>query len=282
MLSRATLPHLLRGEGNSQFGTGEWLMTRHGQEALTGATPGVGGPADPQWGALYRAGAMSAGLAVSCYVVALVVVATTSTQPTSGGARVLEYVDAHRTVYVLRQVLWTAPNLFLMVVFLGLAVALRQHSKSYAAIGGLIAISSWAVAFAWPTTGDGSLAMVVLSDKYSAADTTVARAPFVAGAEVLIALNDVPALIGVLQTLGILLISLLMLRGTFSRGVAWLGAATGAIGVISEILRPVLGAAYALYGVLLIVWMTWIGVALWRLGPASSRASTRRASSRGL
>jgi hypothetical protein len=33
----------------------------------------------------------------------------------------------------------------------------------------------------------------------------------VAGAEVLIALNDVPAVIGVLQTLGILLISLLSL-----------------------------------------------------------------------
>jgi hypothetical protein len=153
----------------------------------------------------------------------------------------LEYVDAHRTVYIVRQLLWLAPSLFLMVVFLALAVALRHQGKSFAAIGGLIAIASWAVSFAWPTTGDGSLAMVVLSDRYADAGTLAERAPFVAGAEVLIALNDVPAVIGVLQTLGILLISLLMLRGTFPQGVAWLGTATGAIGVISEVLRPVLG-----------------------------------------
>lgn len=51
--------------------------------------------------------------------------------------------------------------------------------------------------------------MVLLADKYAAATTAAERAPFVAGAEVLIALNDVLAVIGVLQTLGILLISLL-------------------------------------------------------------------------
>jgi hypothetical protein len=73
--------------------------------------------------------------------------------------------------------------------------------------------------------------MVLLADKYAAATTAAERASFVAGAEVLIALNDVPAVIGVLQRLGILLISLLMLKGPFARALAWLGVATGAIGV---------------------------------------------------
>jgi hypothetical protein len=50
-------------------------------------------------------------------------------------------------------------------------------------------MASWAVSFAWRTTGDGSLAMVLLSDKYAAAATAAERAPFAAGAEVLIALN---------------------------------------------------------------------------------------------
>jgi hypothetical protein len=122
----------------------------------------------------------------------------------------LQYVDAHRTIYIVRQLLWLVPSLFLIVVFFALAVALRHLGKSFAAIAGLIAVASWVVSFAWPTTGDGSLAMVLLADKYAAATTAAERAPFVAGAEVLIALNDVPAVIGVLQTLGILLISLLM------------------------------------------------------------------------
>lgn len=254
-------------------------MARHGGDALAGATPGVDrprDPADPAWGPLYRAGALSAGLVVTSYAAGLVIVASTSAPPSAGGAGMLEYVDAHRTVYIVRQLLWMAPSLPLMVVFLALAVALRHQGTSVAAIGGLVAVASWAVSFAWPTTGDGSLAMVVLSDKYADASTEAARAPFVAGAEVLTALNDVPAVIGVLQTLGILLISLLMLRGTFSRGVAWLGTATGAIGVISEVLRPVLGWAYALYGLLLFVWLIWIAAALWRhASPRQHQAAAR-------
>jgi len=233
------------------------------------------GSADPAWGPLYRAGALSAALAVIAYAVALVIVSVTSAPPTSGGAKVLEYVAAHRTVYIVRQVLWLTPSLLLMVVVLALAVAVRRQGKSLAAVAGLVAIASWAVSLAWPTTGDGSLAMVVLSDKYAAAGTVADRAPFVGGAEVLIALNDVPAVIGVLQTLGILLISLMLLRGPLGVGVAWLGAATGAIGVISEILRPVLGGAYAVYGLLLFAWLIWVAVALWRYG-ASATASAAR------
>ncbi|MBB4742786.1 hypothetical protein BJY16_006245 [Actinoplanes octamycinicus] len=204
---------------------------------------------------------------------ALVIFAGAGAPPTSGGAGVLEYVEAHRTIYIVRQLLWTVPSLFLLVVFLALAVALRSRSRSIAAIAGLIAVTSWAVSFAWPTTGDGSLAMVLLADRYAEASAVADRAPFVAGAEVLIALNDVPAVIGVLQTLGILLISLVMLDGPFATGVAWLGVATGAIGVIAEVLRPILGAAYAVYGVLLFVWLIWVGVALWRHSSAVSPAT---------
>jgi hypothetical protein len=138
-----------------------------------------------------------------------------------------------------------------MVVFLALAlaVAVRRHGRSYAAIAGLIAVTSWAVSFGWPT-GDCSLAMVLLSDRYAAATTPAEQASYAAGAEVLIALNDAPAMIGVLQTLGLLLVSLQMLRGTFARGLAWLGVATGVIGIASEALRPVLGWTYVLYGLL--------------------------------
>jgi hypothetical protein len=92
------------------------------------------------------------------------------------------------------------------------------------------------------------------------------RAPFIGAAEALIAFNDVPAPLGVLQTVSLLLIALLMLRGIFSTGVAWLGVATGIVGIVSEALRPWLGWVYAGYGLLLFVWMIWIAWELWRLG----------------
>jgi hypothetical protein len=231
------------------------------------------GAAERQWVPLYRAGALSAGVAVLLYVVAFVVFAVSEQPPESGGAALLEYVEAHRTVYILRQVLWLVPNLFLMVVLLALAMALRDQSRSLALVAGVVGVSSWAVAFAWPTTGDGSLAMVVFSDRYADATSATERATSVAGAEVLTALNDVPAVIGVLQTLGVLLIGLLMLRGRFAKGLARLGMATGALGIASEILRPILGWAYAVYGLLLFAWLAWVAVGLWRLARTTAVAT---------
>jgi hypothetical protein len=243
--------------------------------------PVEGGPAvadrtpDRSWRPLYRAGAVAAALAVSMYVVALVGFAVTAAPPTTGGAAILEYVADHRTGYIVRQVLWLAPSLPLMVVFLALAVALYRTNKSFAAVAGVIGVASWAVSFAWPTTGEGSLAMVPLSDRYAAAATDAERATFVAGAELLVALNDAQVMIGVLQTFGILLIALLMLKGDFARGLAWLGVATGAIGIVAEALRPLLGWGYAVYGLLLFVWLIWLAWALWRLGaPPAATATT--------
>ena len=62
-----------------------------------------------------------------------------------------------------------------------------------------------------------------------------------------------------------------MLRGVFPTGLAWLGVATGGIGIISEALRPLLGWAYTVYGLLLFVWLIWVAVALWRLGGQTAR-----------
>lgn len=228
-----------------------------------------------EWAALYRAGAVSAAVAVSLYVAGFILAIVTSAPPASDGVATLEYVDAHRTGYIVRQLLWTAPNLFLMVVFLALTVALRGHGRGEAAVAGLVSVSSWAVAFAWPTSGDGSLAMVVLSDRYADAAGAAERASLVAGAELLDALNDVPAVVGVLQTLGLLLVALLMLRGTFPPWLARLGVVTGLVGICSEVLRPVLGGAYAAYGLLLFAWLAWVAIALWRLAevPEGHRVS---------
>jgi hypothetical protein len=224
---------------------------------------------DPTWWPLYRAAAVAAGFAVVLYVVALVlfVVTPAPPPPAAGGAAMLEHVAANRVVYVVKQVLWVAPNLLMIVVTLALAVALVQVNKSFALTAGVIAVASWAVSFAWPTTGEGSLAMVVLSDHYAGAATDANRVASVVGAELLLALNDLPAIVlGVLQALGILLLAVLMTRGVFSPGLAWLGVTAGALGLAAEAFRPWLGWAYAVYGIVLFAWLIWVAVSLWRLG----------------
>jgi len=70
----------------------------------------------------------------------------------------------------------------------------------------------------------------------------------------------------VLQTAGVLILSIGMLKGVFPRSVAYLGIVTGMLGVVSEALRPVMGIGCALYGVLIVVWFGVIGWRLYRLG----------------
>ncbi len=217
------------------------------------------------WRPLYRAGALSTGLAVVLYIVALVLVFATDLAPTSGGADMLGYIDGNRTLYIVKQVLWLFPSVLLMVTFLALAVALMDVNRSWALISGVIGVASWAGTFAWPTSGEGSFVLVMLSDRYASASTEAERAALVASAETMMAYNDAPAALGVMQALGVLLVSGVMLRGVFPRGLAWLGVATGAIGIICEALRPWLGIAYSTYGVLLFIWMIWATLALWRL-----------------
>jgi hypothetical protein len=65
--------------------------------------------------------------------------------------------------------------------------------------------------------------------------------------------------------------SLLILGDVSNRGVAWLGVATGAIGVVAEVLPPVFGWAYVLCGVLLLVWLIGIAFVLWTLGAQTLR-----------
>src|SRR5215471_3992681 len=122
-----------------------------------------------------------------------------------------------------------------MIVFLALFMALKHLNKSLAAIGALIAIASQIIGLAYnssPQSLNGAL--VILSSQYMEATTAIQKAAYAAAAESLMAVaNSVSAS-------GILIISLVMLKGVFHRGIAYLGVATGTIAVFSEIFRPVI------------------------------------------
>jgi hypothetical protein len=64
-----------------------------------------------------------------------------------------------------------------------------------------------------------------------------------------------------------------MLRGVFPRAVAYLGIATGILGIAGEALRPVIEGGYGVYGLLLLVWMGAVGWRLYRLGADLSAGS---------
>jgi hypothetical protein len=78
----------------------------------------------PSWRSLYRAGGVSAWLFVVLNLIALVL-DLTAPPPILGGVATLEFIAAHGISYILEQVLWLAPGLFAMIVFVALYPVLK-------------------------------------------------------------------------------------------------------------------------------------------------------------
>ncbi|HEU5383579.1 MAG TPA: hypothetical protein VFV38_49895 [Ktedonobacteraceae bacterium] len=223
---------------------------------------------DPSWRSLYRAGGISAILFTVSVLVAIVLIMIMPPPLNADGVTTLHYIASHKAVYVIEQVLWLAPGVFGAVTFVALFSALKHLNKSYVALGTLAGFVSWVLGLAIPTTGGGAPVLVVLSDQYLAASTVAQHTALATAAEVFIAQNNTPSASGLLAPVGILILSLVMLKGVFPRRVAYLGIVTGALGIVSEALRPMIGPGYIVYGLLLPIWFLVIGWKLSRLARA--------------
>ncbi len=220
---------------------------------------------DQSWRGLYRVGGISAILFVVPVLVAIVLIVIAPPPLNADGATALQYVASHKVLYLVEQILWLAPSVFALVVFLALYQALKHLNKSYAALGALAGIVSWALTLAQPVTGGGAPVLVYLSDHYMTASTVAQHTAFATAAEVFLAENNITSAVGILTPVGILIVSLVMLKGVFPKGIAYLGIVTGALGIVSEALRPILGPGYFVYGLLLPTWFLAVGWKLYRL-----------------
>jgi hypothetical protein len=111
--------------------------------------------------------------------------------------------------------------------------------------------------------------LVYLSDHYVAATTVAQRTVFATAADSLIAQNNIVSVGGILFAVGVLVISLAMLKGVFHKSIAYLGIVTGVVGIICEAFRPILGPGYSLY-LILLIWLVAVGWKLYRLGSSNS------------
>ena len=158
------------------------------------------------------------------------------------------------------QTLLVGPVGLTLITFPALYIALRHLNRSYAAIGGVIGIASVVLCLVPFSCVNG---LVYLSYQYAGA-TGAEQATFASAADALLAQNNSVSVGGVLFALSILVISIVMLKGVFSKWVAWLGIVSGGVGIICESLRPMIGAAFSIYSVVLI-WLIAVGWKLYRL-----------------
>ncbi|WP_448810523.1 DUF4386 domain-containing protein [Agromyces bauzanensis] len=221
-------------------------------------------PSDPEYAQLYRV----AGVASLLYVllsVAALAIDFAAPPPATGGVETLEFIAGHKVTYIAEQILWIAPDILPVLTFLALYLALRHVDRGLALVSAAVGGIPWAVLLAIPVSSRGSLVLVTLSDWYMAAATPELRDRYATAAEAIIAEGNTPAIAGVLAAVGILLVSLVMLRSTLPRTLAWLGIATGVVGVASEVLRYAAPMFYSVYGLLLWAWFVMVGIVLLRL-----------------
>ncbi len=224
------------------------------QRAAAGAT-------GADWQTLYRAGGVSAFVFVLLVLVPVVLVFVAPVPPRDG-AGVLDYIAQHRWVYLAELICFVGLAVPAIVVFCALAVALSGVDRGVALLGGVIGVVSETIALALgssPQSLHGGL--VVLSDAYVRAGDTD-RSALAAAAEALVAATNAVSWAGILTAAGIGMLSLLMRRGGFGVGLGILGIITGVLGLVFEATRPMIGAWYSVYGLLLPLWFGLVG---WRL-----------------
>lgn len=228
--------------------------------------------APPQWAAtgrswerLYRLGGGAAALFVVLVLIPMTLVFAAPVPPAEGGP-LLTYIAAHKGVYLTQLICFVGLAVPALVVFAAVGLALSAVDRSIAVVGGLLGIVSETIALSLgssPQSLHGGL--VVLSDAYATAGTEAQRAGLVGAADALIAATNAVSWAGILTALAILILSSLMGSGGFGRALAVLGMVTGAVGIVSELFRPMIGPAYLLYGLLLPIWFALVGRTLWRL-----------------
>lgn len=240
-----------------------------------GPQPGtaVAGAGDQHgWALLYLVAGASSILFVFLLIAALVL-DFMAPPPVHGGAATLGFIASNKAGYVAEQILWILPNVLPVLVFTALFVALSTVRRSLPLIALIFGALPWALLLAVPVSSRGSLNLVYLSDRFMAAGSEDEQRIYATAAEAIIAENNTPAIVGVLSALGILLMGLAMLRAgqaIFPRSLAWVGIATGALGVVSEVLRHAAPSFYWGYGILLWVWFVATGIALIRMSRSAS------------
>lgn len=221
---------------------------------------------DPSWAGMYRAGGISAILYILIGIVLpAAMIAVWGYDFDMHGGDFLAFIAAHKLWFTVFQTMVLGASVLAPVVFAALFLALKGVDKGLAALGAIVA-STMQILFAayYPVL----LGLVYLGDQYAAAPAS-GRAVFVTAAEALIAQNGAfNPLYESVFAVGVLIVSLVMLKGVFPKWLGYLGIATCAACFVGLALWPVVGVAYFWWWLPFSVWFIAIGVKLIRLGGA--------------
>jgi hypothetical protein len=243
-------------------------MTTAGEDPMSAKTMRVNA-IDTEGTWLYRVGGLSACLLGIAYLAITPLYVSVGAPPRGGEAR-LHYLAGKTTVWWAILGLSVLTDVLFVPVALALYLALKGVNRNAmliaAALVGLFVVLD--LALTWPNFA----ALISLSGNYAAAATATERAMYVAAANYASAVltSSLEAVYSILiLSLGILLVGLVMLKGIFGKGTAYLGVLTGIVGIVAAVgpfFVSALSVTIIIVSVLTTAWVLLVGFRLYRLG----------------
>jgi hypothetical protein len=223
---------------------------------------------EPSWAGLFKAGAICAFSYVALGIVIPALLYFPVGYPrTSDGQTLLTFIIEHRVWWIALQTLTLGPSFLAIPVFAAIFVALSKVEKGYSSVGTLLAI---ACQILFASFYPGTLGMLFLSDQYAVASPE-RKQDLVAAAEAVTApLDAYNPLYETVLAASVLTLSVVMLRGVFSRWTAYLGIAAAISELIGFSLLSIIGMGYFWWWLIFAAWFCLVGSELWRMHPASS------------
>lgn len=219
--------------------------------------------ADPEGKWLYRVGGISSLVLGVAFLIIIPLYASVGAPPTSGQAW-LTYLDGKTTVWWAILGLSVLTDLLFVPMAFSLYLALKGINRNAMLVA--IAFVGLFVVLDLAVTWSNYAALLTLSGNYAAATNDALRTAYIASANYPSAVLASPLeriyAIVVLSS-GMLLISLVMLKGIFRKSTAYVGVATGILGIVSIAGWSV---TIILNAVCATVWVLLVGYQLYRLG----------------
>ena len=235
-------------------------------KAVSPSTPG-------EDGGFYRLGGLSAILLAVGYI-AIIPLYLIAGPPPSGGEPRLQYLARKTTLWWLILAISVLTDLLFIPLALSLYLALKGLNRNAMLMA--VALMTLFVVLDLAVTWTNYGALLTLSSRYAGA-TTSQRATYVAAAgySSSVLSSGVAAVYTIMvPSLAILIVGLVMLKGVFHKGVAYLAVVTGAAGTLSVVgsfLTTAFNVAVVLTSALTTIWILAVGIRLFRLGSPSFR-----------
>jgi hypothetical protein len=221
-------------------------------------------PVDPDGKWLYRVGGVSAVLLGVAYLVIFPLYASVGAPPTVGDGEVwLGYLAGKTSVWWAIVALSVLTDVLFIPVALALYLALKTLHRDAMLIA--TALIGLFVAVDLAVTWTHYASLLSLSGSYAGAAGSAQRAAYVAAASYASAMLASRLLVVyaiVILSSAFLIIGVVMLKGVFSKTTAYLGVATGILGIVSI---GGFGVAIILNAVCATIWILLVGYRLCRL-----------------